>query len=118
MSAPRIFTANVALNVPGEGVKVYLIGEAVPDWATVGDHASQGVTKAAQTPEKVAPVVVSPALENIGADDDSDEETYDDWTKAVLRTEVDGRQLEVPARATKDELIAALEADDLANPED
>ena len=112
MSA-RIFTSNVALNVPGEGVVVFKIGEAVPEWATVGEHATQGVTRAAQTPAKVETPV-----DPVTPDEDEADETYADWTKAVLRAEADGRELGVPAKATKEELIAALEADDLENPED
>lgn len=108
----RTFTANVALNEPGKGVRVFKIGEDVPEWATVGDHVTQGVTKAAQTP-------VTPDPNNDpGDDDEAEAESYSDWTKAELRTEVDGRELEVEAKANKAELIAALEADDLANPED
>lgn len=114
----RIFTSNVALDVPNEGPRVFLIGEAVPEWAIVGEHVTQGVTKAAQTPEKVETIVDPAKVEVDTSDDEDDAETYADWTKAVLRAEVDGRELEVGSKATKEELIAALEADDLANPED
>jgi hypothetical protein len=120
----RVFTANVVARHPETGeVVVFKIGDDVPENLFVGDHAaaSEGVTGEVQT-SKAAPAgddttVINPDAAGAAEDDDENElPPYSEWSKTDLRAEVDGRQLEVAKKATVDELVAALEADDLANP--
>jgi Rho termination factor, N-terminal domain. len=47
----------------------------------------------------------------------ADEETYADWTVEELRAEASERALEGRSGLNKDELVALLEADDLADEE-
>lgn len=126
----REFTAYVITRNPdGEEVS-FEPGDAVPEWATIGDHAatSEGTTQEVQTPE-AAPQggnvpnlgdarteIVTPDYEEADEDDEDDEADelppYEEWSKTDLRSEVDGRELDVPSKANKDELVAALQADD------
>lgn len=51
---------------------------------------------------------------NDGAGEGDDDEfvPYEDMSKADLQAELNGREIEFPAKANKEELIALLEADD------
>lgn len=133
----REFTSYVVLRHPDTlQAESYKPGDEVPEWATVGDHVatSQGVTRDRQssngesTPndpanatEGATVTIVTPQHEQDDSDDaDSDDDSlppYEEWSKTDLRSEVDGRELDVPKRATVDELVEALKADDAANPE-
>lgn len=113
---PRVFTSNVVARNPEDGqVKVFKIGEEVPADLFVGDHAAsyEGVTSETSdsnvTPASDDTTVVNEDAAGASEDDDV---PYTEWSKADLRAEVDGRELDVPKRATVDELVAALEEDD------
>lgn len=118
MATGRVFTANVVIpHVPGGEGNQFKIGDEVPEWALnlVGDHASQGVTRAADAPEPVAtPVDSSEATEVVTDDADTEEDldSYTTWTKAELKDEAKGREIEGYSKMSKEELVAALEADD------
>jgi hypothetical protein len=136
----REFTAYVVLRDPKSKQSVtFEPGDVVPEWANVGDHAaSQGVTRARQTPDDapandVTPVIeedateiVTPeyeedATEIVTPEYEEDEEAlppYEEWSKTDLRAEVDGRELDVAKKATVAELVEALQADDLAHEEE
>lgn len=122
MAPGRVFTANVVLaRHRGGETTEFSIGDEVPQWAIdrVGDHVSQGTTRAADAP---APVVTNDesADENTGAADAADtstaeekEDTYASWTKDELKEEVKARELEgYNSKLSKDDLVALLEADD------
>lgn len=121
----RVFTANVVLIDPDNyGPRVFLIGDEVPEWAIVGEHVctSEGTTALVQTDGDGATGDESGDGESTGADaDKTDEEDeippYEEWSKTDLRNEVDGRELDVPAKANIADLVAALQADDAANAE-
>lgn len=132
--ADRIFTANVVMAHPDTYAPVvFLIGDEVPEWAIVGDHVctSEGTTQLVQTADDDTTGDESGDEQTPGADDDKtevdddktevDEEDeippYDEWSKTDLRAEVDGRELDVPAKANIADLVAALQADDAANAE-
>lgn len=95
----RTFTAHVIVKD-----QRFKPGDEVPSNLDelVGAHVTQGVTTGGKH----------------SATDDQTVDSYDQLTKDELRAEVDGRELDVPANALKADLIAALEADDEANPED
>lgn len=129
----REFTANVVARDPETGqTRVFKIGDKVPADMFVGDHAatSSGTTRSVQTPEE-APAgddngvenedgtettIVTPEYEQ-DEDEDNELPPYEEWSKTDLRAEVDGRELDVPKKATVAELVEALQADDAANPE-
>lgn len=120
MATGRVFTANVVLaRTPGAEATQFKIGQDVPEWAIekVGDHASQGVTRAADAP--AAPVVgIDSGVETQVVADDADDEdldSYATWTKAELKDEAKGREIEGFSKMSKDELVAALDADDAAD---
>jgi hypothetical protein len=127
MAESRIFTANVVLRDPDTyESRVFLIGEDVPEWASVGDHAAQvgqGVTRERQITEGEAPTVTAVTTDEdaTDADVDSDDETadevepYDQWLKADLKEEAKGRELEGYSTMTKDELVELLTQDDEAS---
>jgi hypothetical protein len=123
----RVFTANVVTRHPETGqTVVFNIGDEVPEGVFVGDHAatSEGVTSEVQT--NAAPVasddttVVNP--DAAGASEDSDDDDalppYSEWSKTDLKAEAKGRELEGYSKATVEELVALLEADDAAHPEE
>jgi hypothetical protein len=122
----RVFTANVVTRHPETGqTVVFKIGDEVPEGVFVGDHAasSEGVTAERQTSQAPAAsddtTVVNP--DAAGASEDDEDESlppYTEWSKTDLRAEVDGRELDVKSKATVDELVAALEADDAAAAEE
>jgi hypothetical protein len=56
-------------------------------------------------------------LERIGALVDTSESDYADLTKAELVEEAESRDLDVPDKATKADLVALLEADDAGTAE-
>jgi hypothetical protein len=103
-------------------------GDTVPDNLAdlIGDHVTQGISKRSGTSNASTNVGDDSTSEKApatsaeaGADDSTpNEESYLDWSKEELRTEADGRGLEVKASATKAELAEALEADDAENAED
>lgn len=110
----REFTAYVVLNNPeGTGAITFEPGDVVPEWASVGEHVTQGVTQARQTSEE-APASDDTSDESEDAADDDELPPYAEWSKTDLRAEVDGRELDVPAKAVVADLVAALEADDAA----
>lgn len=119
MASGRIFTANVVLSRSpgGEPVK-FAIGDEVPEWAIkrVGEHASQGVTRSAEAPAPAAPIndntVATPAEADAAVDEEDDVDSYTTWTKDELKDEARAREIEGFSKMTKDELVAALEADD------
>lgn len=122
----RVFTANVVTRHPETGqTVVFNIGDEVPEGVFVGDHAatSEGVTAERQS-TKEAPVsddttVVNP--DAAGAAEDDDDEAlppYSEWSKTDLKAEAKGRELEGYSKATVEELVALLEADDAAHPEE
>lgn len=110
----RIFTANVVIakDRGGEAVE-FKVGDKVPAWAEalVGDHVCQGTTRAADAP---APedVPVDAATETQVVADDEDLDSYLNWTKAELKDEAKGREIAGYSNMSKEELAAALEADD------
>lgn len=120
--AQREFSAYVVLVHPdSKQATTFAPGDVVPEWATVGDHAtSQGVTRSAQTNDEapasdVTPVADEAATETVTPEYETEDlPPYEEWSKTDLRAEVDGRELEVPKRATVDELVEALKADDAA----
>lgn len=79
-------------------------GDEVPAWATVGPHVTDGGP--AVRPAEVGTFVTAP------------EGDYDEWTVAELREEIANRNEDrdkvnqVPSKGSKDDLIAALNADD------
>lgn len=133
---PRVFTANVVTRDPVTGqTVVFRVGDEVPENLTVGDHAASGAgtTKQVQS-ESDAPAndertvtnedgtetkIVTPEYED---DDDEDEDDdlppYEEWSKEDLYSEAKGRKLTGLSKATHDELVEALKADDAENPED
>jgi len=124
--AKRVFTANVVARNPEDGqVKVFKIGEDVPEGLFVGNHAAslEGVTNEVQTSEE-APAgddttVINPDAAGAGEDDEDEEDDeslppYSEWSKTDLKAEAKGRELEGLSKATVEELVAALEADDAA----
>lgn len=97
----RTFTAHVIVKD-----QRFKPGDEVPSNLDelVGAHVTQGVTSGGK---------------HSAADSGQEEvDSYDQLTKDELRAEVDGRELDVPANALKADLIAALEADDEANPDE
>lgn len=126
----REFTAYVIVKNPEDHQAVtFEPGDVVPEWAldVVGDHVTAGVTKARQTPDEAPASDDAPVIEEVAADEaeteevDEDDEAlppYTEWSKTDLRAEVDGRELDVPSKATIADLVAALEADDAENPEE
>lgn len=117
MATGRVFTANVVLarQTGGEATQ-FKIGDEVPEWANerVGDHASQGVTRAADAPAAPA-VSVDSGVDTEVVADDEDLDSYATWTKAELKDEAKGREIEGFSKMSKDELVAALDADDAAD---
>lgn len=122
MATGRVFTANVVLTKSsGAEARQFKIGEEVPQWALdkVGDHASQGVTRSSEAPapsetpvDTGAPTeIVSEPAEDLEEDLDS----YLNWTKAELKDEAKGRAIEGFSKMSKEELAAALDADDAEN---
>ena len=79
-------------------------GDEVPAWATVGPHVTDG----------------GPAVRpsEAGSSVTAAEGGYDEWTVAELREEIANRNEDrdkadqVPSKGSKDDLIAALNADD------
>lgn len=116
MATGRVFTANVVLaRNPGGEATQFKIGDEVPEWANekVGDHVSQGVTRAADAPAAPVVSIDSGVTTEVVADDEDDElDNYLNWTKAELKDEAKGREIEGFSKMTKEELAAALEADD------
>lgn len=113
MATGRVFTANVVLaRHSGGEAEQFSIGDEVPEWATklVGDHASQGVTRAANAPAPADTPIDAGGVSLIPSDDDLD--SYTTWTKAELKDEAKGREITGFSNMSKDELVAALEADD------
>lgn len=117
MATGRVFTANVVLarNAGGE-VTEFKIGDNVPQWAIdrVGDHVSQGTTRAVDAPAPVTPgndTLTDPETP-AEAQEVEEEDSYADWTKEALKDEAKAREIEGISKMTKDELIAVLEADD------
>lgn len=138
--ADRVFTAYVIVRNPDDlQTHTFEPGDAVPDWCIdhVGDHVSEGVSTSRQTAkdddetrtvtnddgsttEFVTPESDAAELaeegeapgENMNAVDE--EESYEDWTKAELKEEAKGRELEGYSSLTKEELIALLREDDEA----
>lgn len=115
MATGRVFTANVVMsrNAGGE-VTEFKIGDDVPQWAMdrVGDHVSQGTTRAADAPVPVDPGVDTPVDPETPEEVVEEEDSYADWTKEALKDEAKAREIEGISKMSKDELIAALEADD------
>lgn len=112
----RIFTANVVIakDRGGEAVE-FKIGDEVPAWAEsiVGDHVSQGTTRAADAPvPENVPVDASTETQVVADDDDEDLDSYLNWTKAELKDEAKGREIQGYSSMSKEELAAALEAND------
>lgn len=119
MATGRVFTANVVLTKSsGAEARQFKIGEEVPQWALdkVGDHASQGVTRAASDPApSETPVDTGVPTEVLSDDEETDDlDSYLNWTKAELKDEAKGRKIEGYSSMSKEELAAALEADDAA----
>lgn len=127
MASSRIFTANVVLaRHRGGELTEFKVGDKVPEWALdmVGEHASQGVTRASDAPEPAEPINDTTAADEVAADaandaadeagdDDADDvDSYDSWTKDELKDEARAREIEGISKMNKEELIAALEADD------
>jgi hypothetical protein len=129
----REFTAHVVVRNPEDfQIITFAPGDEVPEWAlnVVGDHVTQGVTQARQTSEEspadddttvtnedgTETTAVTPEYE---ADDEEDEEDvpYTEWSKDDLKAEAKSRELTGLSKATVDELIEALEADDAAEEE-
>ena len=136
MAESRVFTANVVLaRHRGGELTQFSIGDEVPEWALelVGEHASQGTTRAANAPVASAPVdtngadvegaaeAAAIAAANAAADADGDDEeeddidSYEEWTKADLKDEARSREIEGFSSMNKEELIAALEKHDEEN---
>lgn len=125
MASGRIFTANVVLaRHRGGELTEFKVGDEVPEWALdlVGDHASQGVTRSAEALAPAAPIDDTTADESAAADaakdaaeetgDDDDLDSYTSWTKDELKDEARAREIEGFSKMNKEELVAALEADD------
>lgn len=127
----REFTAYVVLRDPKTlEAKSFKPGDAVPDWATVGDHvASNGVSRerqtvregdapndATETSEDATVTLVTPQHEQEAAGDD-EIPPYEEWSKTDLKAEAKGRELTGYSNATVDELVAMLQADDAENAE-
>lgn len=116
MATGRVFTANVVLTKSsGAEARQFKIGDEVPQWAIdkVGDHASQGVTRAADAPESSeTPVDTGTSVITEADPEDDDLDSYLNWTKAELKDEAKGRNIEGYSNMNKEELAAALEADD------
>lgn len=99
------FTKYVVLIDPKTGLSVSCApGEEVPEWATVGEHVTDGGPSAPAAPAE-------------GAAQDAAE--YDEWSVNELREEIanrnEGRDEDdriVPGGRNKDDLVAALLADD------
>lgn len=128
MATGRVFTANVVLaKSPGAEARQFKIGEEVPQWAIdkVGDHASQGVTRSAEDPAPSETPVDTGVSTQVLSDDDvpaedpeEDLDSYLNWTKAELKDEAKGRNIEGFSKMSKEELAEALDADDAANTEE
>lgn len=121
MATGREFTANVVLaKSPGAEAHQFKIGDEVPAWAVnmVGDHASQGVTRSTEAPAPSETPVDTGVPIEVAADADSDDDdeldSYLNWSKAELKDEAKGRNIEGYSNMNKEELAAALEADDAA----
>ena len=115
MATGREFTANVVLaKSPGAEAHQFKIGDEVPVWAVnlVGDHASQGVTRSTDAPAASETPVDTGTSTTVVTDDDDDLDSYLNWTKAELKDEAKGRNIEGFSSMNKEELAAALEADD------
>lgn len=110
---PRIFTANVVLAEHSGGeVSEFQIGDEVPKWAIdrVGDHVCQGTTRASDAPAAGETPVDASTDTEVVADDEED--SYSNWNKDELKDEAKGREIQGYSKMSKEELIAALEADD------
>lgn len=130
MASGRIFTANVVLaRHRGGEVSEFKVGDEVPEWAMdmVGDHVSQGTTRASDAPAPAAPIndttaavadaaeAANAAAEAAGdddADDDDDVDSYANWTKDELKDEARAREIDGFSKMNKEELIVALEEND------
>jgi hypothetical protein len=136
----RVFTANVVTRDPATGQNVvFSIGDEVPEGVIVGDHAASlaGVTRAAEDADDVntnddttvenedgtETTIVTPDYEADADEAEADEEDdelppYEEWSKTDLKAEAAGRELTGLSKATVEELVAALKADDAENPEE
>lgn len=120
MASGRVFTANVVLaRQRGGETEQFSIGDEVPEWALdmVGDHASQGTTRAADAPEPETPVTTAPVTpeapaEPVTPDEVDEDDTYESWTKDQLKEEAKAREIAGVSKLSKEELVAALEAFD------
>lgn len=125
----RKFTANVVMRDPNYNLCTFNVGDIVPDWAgELGDHVWSNSAPSDTPVQTPAENVVNddtsndddseadaPAVPEDDADADDDVPPYSEWSKTDLKSEVAGRGLTGLSKATIEELVEALEADDLAN---
>lgn len=120
----RVFTANVVLRKErGSEPQQFKIGDEVPEWATVGNHVTQGVSRASDAPDPdESSVPAAPAA--LGADetpeepaddenaDDEEVSDYAEYSVEELKGEAKAREIKGYSKMTRDQLVAALESDD------
>lgn len=125
--AKRVFTANVVIRQsPASEPQQFSIGDEVPEWANVGDHVTQGVSRSSDAPtaEEASVDASAAALGSVEGDEESDADAdaeeagdYDDYSVEELKLEAKERGLTGYSKLTREELIAKLEADDAEDTE-
>lgn len=121
----RVFTANVVLNGGPDGITEFSIGDEVPEWALdrVGDHVlGQGVTRASDAPTADdtgvdAAAGATGATETPAGEADDETGDYDEYSVEELKGEAKEREIKGYSKMNRDQLVAALEADDAENEE-
>lgn len=116
-STNLVFTSNVVLRHPeDQEVHTFLIGDAVPEWANVGDHVvstSKTGEGRVRSDDETRTADASNEAPEAPSDAEEDLPPYEEWSKVDLQNEVKGRGLEgYRSDLNKAELVELLEADD------
>lgn len=120
----RVFTANVVLNGGPDGITQFKIGDEVPEWAS--DRVGAGVSRDsdARTVDATGITVdegadgsgegenLSLAAADADADGDDEPGDYDEYSVEELKGEAKEREIKGYSKMNRDQLVAALEADD------